>query len=248
MPPLVRKGSWIAHLANAAGSWVDRTAIDVALDVARRSKGPRPDPEQQLRQLAAWPRPTATRGCSPSPTPSSSPRRCRACRGARALAPRGRPVDDLRVALGFETVHARAPARLPRLRGERVRGTPAIEAPGATRATVMCIHGYLGGKLGFEEAPSRRRWLYRLGLDVLHRGAALSRRARHREGTAGDLPRQRPLALRRGLRPRACTTCARGTPGCGRAARLGWSFGMSLGGYTAALLATVDPTVRLQRC
>ena len=108
------------------------------------------------------------------------------------------------------------------------------------RAQVVCIHGYRGGAFLFEERAFPTRWLYKLGLDVIlvqlpfHalRGGADApvwpsvNVGRTNEGFAQaiwDLRALRDFIARtRGPRPTVVT-------------------GMSLGGYTTALWATLEP-------
>ncbi|MEZ4392065.1 MAG: hypothetical protein R3A48_13285 [Polyangiales bacterium] len=159
---------------------------------------------------------------------------------SRALSDGG-TVDDLRFVSAFETVHpspreryvahARngfAHARLLRHR------TP--------RAAVICVHGYLGGALAFEERAFNARWLYDLGLDVML--AVLPFHGeRATPGQRGIFPGRDPWRTVEGfahavhdLRAWARWLRGRGSPRV-------MTFGMSLGGYTSALLATVDASV-----
>ena len=112
------------------------------------------------------------------------------------------------------------------------------------RPTAILIHGYLGGMFGVEERMWPIRWLLRQGLDVAisvlpfhgHRGSAgrfetpawpnadMRVTAEGYRQAVWDL-----RVLSRALRER-------GAPAVG-------VVGMSLGGYTAALFATVDDGV-----
>ena len=239
MPPRVEKGSWIARLANAAGSWVDRTAIDVALDVARRSKRPRPDPEQQLRQLArvaeAYGDPRLLTEPDAFFVPPSLPSVQRT--PVRPL-PGGGRVEDLSFPTGFVPTH-----EFPReayLAFEENRTAVARYWRHPTpRATVVCIHGYLGGNLPFEEAAFEAPRLYQWGLDVLLPVLPFHG-ARAPEGRRGIFPGQDPWRSVEGfahavsdLRAWHSWLRSEGSSAVG-------TVGMSLGAYTAALLATVD--------
>jgi dienelactone hydrolase len=112
------------------------------------------------------------------------------------------------------------------------------------RPAIVCIHGYRAGTFRFEERAWATAWLYRLGLDValftlpFHaRRAPTSRKstplfpsadvARTNEGFAQAVWDLRALVA--WLR-------ARGASKVGIA-------GMSLGGYTTSLAATVDETL-----
>lgn len=153
----------------------------------------------------------------------------------------GGAVDDLRFESAFETVHPGPRARYRSHTGNAFAYARLLRHA-TPRAAVMCIHGYLGGALAFEERAFNARWLYELGLDVLlvvlpfHGERATA-------GQRGIFPGRDPWRTVEGfahavhdLRAWARWLRARGAPRV-------MSFGMSLGGYTAALLATVDATV-----
>lgn len=106
---------------------------------------------------------------------------------------------------------------------------------------IMCIHGYRAGTFTFEERAFGAEWLYRLGLDVALFTLPFHalRAPQNRRGTplfpTADVARtneafgQAVWDLRRLLR----LLRDRGAPHVG-------VMGMSLGGYTTALLATVE--------
>lgn len=159
---------------------------------------------------------------------------------SRALPDGGR-VDDLRAESAFVTVHPH-----PRARYEEHRHNATAYARhlrhATPRATVMCVHGYLGGSLAFEEVAFNARWLYGLGLDVLITVLPFHGE-RATPGRRGIFPGRDPWRTVEGFAHavhdlRAWARWLRGE-GAPRVA----SFGMSLGGYTAALLATVDASV-----
>jgi dienelactone hydrolase len=110
------------------------------------------------------------------------------------------------------------------------------------RGTIICLHGYRSGHFFVEERAFSARWLYGLGLDVAL--FVLPFHAR-RGGARGD-----------GAAPVwPSVNVARTNEGFAQAvfdlrALIGWLrqnaapvavCGMSLGGYTTALLATVEP-------
>jgi pimeloyl-ACP methyl ester carboxylesterase len=106
------------------------------------------------------------------------------------------------------------------------------------RPTVLCVHGYLGGRWGFEESAFAVRWLHGLGVDV---ALALLpfHGARCPNGRQGMWPGRDPWRTVEGfaqavydLRALLGWLRARGAPTI-------TLFGMSLGAYTAALVATV---------
>ncbi|MDB4945725.1 MAG: hypothetical protein JWP97_5259 [Labilithrix sp.] len=109
------------------------------------------------------------------------------------------------------------------------------------RPATIALHGYMGGHYLLEEAQLPLEWLTRRGLDVaipvlpMHAGRAGARRG------APTFPSSDPRLTNEGFR-QAVTDVrdlarwlrARGAPHVG-------VMGMSLGGYTAALCATVLP-------
>lgn len=108
------------------------------------------------------------------------------------------------------------------------------------RPTIVLIHGYLGGVFAIEEVAFPVRWLFDRGLDVVlavlpHHGP------RGIRGKRPLLPHSDPRitieSFRHGivdLRTLVAFLRARGAPVVG-------AMGMSLGGYTSALLATIEP-------
>lgn len=113
------------------------------------------------------------------------------------------------------------------------------EASGKKRPAVIAIHGYMGGQWLLEEAQWPIAWLVRRGLDValpvlpFHAGRAGARRG------APPLPSSDPRLTNEGFRQAVADILAlarflrdRGAPHVG-------VMGMSLGGFTSSLLATV---------
>ena len=110
---------------------------------------------------------------------------------------------------------------------------------GAKRPAVIAIHGYMGGAWFFEENQWPIEWLNRRGLDValpvlpFHAGRAGARRG------GPTFPSSDPRMTNEGFRQAVADVRTlvrffreRGAPHVG-------VMGMSLGGYTSALLATV---------
>jgi pimeloyl-ACP methyl ester carboxylesterase len=115
------------------------------------------------------------------------------------------------------------------------------EAPGArtTRAAVIAVHGYMGGQWALEENAWPVEWLTRRGLDVALPVLPFhGMRAGSRRGAPG-FPSSDPRITNEGFRQAVTEIRAlarwlreRGAPHVG-------VVGMSLGGYTSALVATV---------
>ncbi|UJR85481.1 alpha/beta hydrolase [Sandaracinus amylolyticus] len=108
------------------------------------------------------------------------------------------------------------------------------------RPTIVLLHGYLGGVFAIEEVAFPVRWMFERGLDVVlavlpHHGP------RGMRGRRPLLPHSDPRitieSFRHAivdLRTLVSVLRDRGAPVVG-------AMGMSLGGYTSALLATVEP-------
>jgi dienelactone hydrolase len=110
------------------------------------------------------------------------------------------------------------------------------------RPAIICVHGYRAGTFTFEERAWGMRWLHRLGLDValftlpFHALRAPANRRRTPLFPSADVARTieafgQAMWDLRGL---AAWLRLRGAPQVGIA-------GMSLGGYTTSLAATVEP-------
>ncbi len=110
------------------------------------------------------------------------------------------------------------------------------------RPAVVLVHGYLGGHYRFEEFAFPLPWLYRLGFDVaLFVLPFHARRAAPGRGGSPPFPGSDPRFTVEGFRQAVGDLGSlvgwlrrRGAPSVG-------VMGMSLGGYTSALAATVDP-------
>lgn len=110
---------------------------------------------------------------------------------------------------------------------------------GTPRPAIVLVHGYLGGVFAVEERMWPVRWLYERGLDVVlavlpfH---GLRSGGRVRPPFPSSDPRITVEGFREAigdLRALRAYLAARGAPAVG-------VMGMSLGGYTTALLATVE--------
>ncbi|MDB5220146.1 MAG: hypothetical protein JWO86_8073 [Myxococcaceae bacterium] len=124
--------------------------------------------------------------------------------------------------------------------GEELRASNASNATGlTTRPAVIAIHGYMGGHWILEEAQWPLAWLARRGLDVALPVLPFhALRSGPRRG-APPFPSADPRLTNEGFRQAVADIVslarwlrARGAPHVG-------VMGMSLGGYTTSLLATV---------
>jgi dienelactone hydrolase len=124
----------------------------------------------------------------------------------------------------------------------------AHPSPGASskhaRPAIVCIHGYRAGTFRFEERAWAAVWLYRLGLDValftlpFHALRAPASRKSTPLFPSADVARTNEGFAHAvfDLRALVAWLRARGASKVGVA-------GMSLGGYTTALAATVEPSL-----
>jgi pimeloyl-ACP methyl ester carboxylesterase len=109
---------------------------------------------------------------------------------------------------------------------------------GPPRPAIILIHGYMGGQWALEERQWPLGWFFKRGLDVAL--PVLPFHARRGEGGAPWLPSSDPRVTNEGFRQAvhdirglARWLVARGASAVG-------VMGMSLGGYTTSLLATVE--------
>jgi pimeloyl-ACP methyl ester carboxylesterase len=159
--------------------------------------------------------------------------------------PAGGAVWDARWPSGFEPYLS--DLRVKYLAHERNRTACArlylgeAARSGAPRPAVVLVHGYMAGQWAVEERAWPVRWLYRHGLDVALTVLPFhALRARTDRGGPPPFPGSDPRYTIEGFRQaihdiRALATMlrSRGAPSVG-------VMGMSLGGYTTALLATVE--------
>ncbi len=109
--------------------------------------------------------------------------------------------------------------------------------------TLIALHGWGAGHYAIEEVAMRARWLYRQGLDVVLVNLPFHARRLPRGRWTPMFPSTNPIRANEGfaqatsdLRALVRALRDRGAPSVGVA-------GMSLGGFTSALLATVEPTL-----
>ena len=110
----------------------------------------------------------------------------------------------------------------------------------APRPAIILLHGYLGGDVRVEERAFPVRWLFDRGLDVVL-GLLPHHGKRGVRGKRPLLPASDPRLTIEGfrhgvvdLRTLVAYLRERGSPAVG-------AMGMSLGGYTTALLSTIEP-------
>jgi len=109
------------------------------------------------------------------------------------------------------------------------------------RPAVIAIHGYMGGQYRIEERAFPVRWMLRRGFDVALVNLPFhAHRTREDGGAAPLFPGSDPRYTIEGCRQ--AVHDLRGLAGYlrGRGAPSAGVMGMSLGGYTTALLATLD--------
>ncbi|MBL8601633.1 MAG: prolyl oligopeptidase family serine peptidase [Myxococcales bacterium] len=221
------------------GAWVDRLAVDLALEVGRaRTTAPERDVVSpatvallsEVAEAHADPSLYAMGGFFAAPPPPE------------VYETRLRGLDDGGAVYELATPSAFVPfAAAERdsflaFEENRVATARALLHP-TPRAAVLCVHGYLGGHLGFEEAAFSASKLYAWGLDVVLVNLPFHG-ARTPARKTGMWPGRNPWWTVSGFGQAVWDLArwrhhlrARG------ASRVGL-FGMSLGGYTAALAVT----------
>lgn len=224
-----------------AGALVDRAAVDLALELgrSRRPPGSEDSPEGQLRVLAR-----VAEAYDPARWPDGregffAPPAVPAVTGRRVGSlPAGGAVWDWSCWSDYTPVH---PVAREVMEAAEANGTAHARAwlHPTPRATVLCVHGYLGGHMLLEEAAFQVRRLYDRGLDVVVAVLPFHGPRTPPEG-AGHFPGRDPWRTVEGfgqavwdLRRWRAWARSRGS------ARV-LLFGMSLGAYTSALAATVD--------
>jgi hypothetical protein len=239
-PPAVSR---LEALLLGAGARVDRFVFEhfIGKTAFRRTESPAALRARLDRAHAFYANPRFMRDAE---TFFAPPRPLRAVtRRIRAL--RGGELLDVCYAADFTPVFPEAQADGP---------WPPTSMPGCARwwrhatsghPAMLCIHGYAGGRPWLESLAFDAHRFYRAGVDVVlyvlpyHAGRMVAGARRSGDGFFGvDLVATNEAfaqaiyelrALMRYLRER-------GTGPVG-------AFGMSLGGYTAALLACVEPTL-----
>lgn len=227
------------RMLGSAAAAVDRMATAAVSAHAQRIGSTRPRPHadrvRTLERLEARFRDAELAGFFAEPRPISP--------GARHVRGYGRggTVTDLSWTSGFAPLDPEVTERFASARENAVavarryqRGTP--------RPAVILIHGYMAGPFAFEERIWPLSRLDRAGFDVvLFTLPFHGLRVRAGRGAVPEFPGEDPRFNVEGFRQAifdlqnlVSWLLAQGHPRVG-------TLGMSLGGYMAALLATVEP-------
>jgi hypothetical protein len=160
-------------------------------------------------------------------------------RATRVRALPGGEVIDWTWESAFEPFCADVAERYLSHETNRTAAARAFLHHGPARPAVLLLHGYRAGHFALEEYAWPVEWLYEKGLDVILGVLPFHAVRAHRRG-APLFPGSDPRITNEGFRQAVldARTIARhleerGSPGVG-------VMGMSLGGYTTSLLATVD--------
>ncbi len=234
-------------LARAGGGF-DRAVVRVAQELAKRQSSGAQDFHARLAYLDEIAAkygaldPAAFFAAPPAPAKVTE-------RFVRDLEGGG-TVVDLEYPSGFEPRLAEQREKYLRWQENHTahvrmfRHAPRAGASQATPPAIVCVHGYRAGTFSFEERAWAMQWLFKLGLDVTLFTLPFHalRSPAHRKGSplfpTADVARTNEAMGQAmwDLRQLVQWLRARGAPSVGVA-------GMSLGGYTASLLATVEPSL-----
>jgi len=237
------------RLIGSAAATVDR-AIVATLQLANRRvrRGPEAlSHEERIARLALIRDAYSTPGLVASPEryfPRPDVRAVEATLRQRPLRPLpwGGHVVSLSWLSTFEPFHES-------VRDAYLRHTPnrtahaQLYGTGGGRPAVILVHGYMAGQFSFEERVWPVRWLNRHGLDVALALLPFHGLRGPRDGGPTPFPGADPRFTNEGfrqavadLRVLAALLAARGAPAVGM-------MGMSLGGYTTSLMATLEPSL-----
>jgi len=223
----------------SAAAAVDRVATAAVAAHAQRTGQTRPRPHadrlRALERLEARFRGASLDGFFAEPRAISV--------GERAVgrARRGRTVKDLSWQSGFIPLDEEVAERYGSARENELAVARRFQR-GTGRPAVILIHGYMAGPFAFEERIWPLAALDRAGFDVvLFTLPFHGLRARAGRGAVPEFPGEDPRLNVEGFRQAMFDLqnlltwlLANGHPRVG-------VIGMSLGGYTAALLATLEP-------
>ena len=221
-----------------AASRFDVAVVRIAQQMARRAAGSGPSHQHRLETLTETAR--IYRGVAPERFFAEPPEPTVRERLVRRL-PEGGEVVDLTWDSGWIPFDAVGRDAYLRFEENRIACARLLRHPNPA-PVIVCLHGYRAGVHRFEEIAWRASWLYRrLGLDVALVTLPFHALRAPRGRFAPVFPSTRTSRTVEGfgqavldVRSLIRWLRARG------AARLGVA-GMSLGGYTAALLSTVEP-------
>jgi pimeloyl-ACP methyl ester carboxylesterase len=153
----------------------------------------------------------------------------------------GLDVVDLRWRSRFEVLGKAVAERYRQHEENNVALARVFARTQERRPAVVLIHGYLGGEFAVEERVLPVEWLLERGLDVALLVLPFHGERRRRTLSKPVFPSSDPRFTIEGFRQAVMDArwlirwfLQRGAPSVG-------VLGMSLGGYTAALLATVEP-------
>jgi len=233
----------IADAITRASAALDRRALrfmERAMSKSSRGRAPR-DARRRLLDLGARYRGGADR-FFPEPPPAEVTETPPGPRGARRIGG-ARAID-----LSFPSTY---PTHLPEYRDEHARYAENLTAHarwyhgGDRRPVVFCLHGWGGGAYWLEERAFVVPYLLRIGLDVmLFQLPFHGQRAPRQAPRSGALfPSAHVVRTNEAfgqavwdLRALSAWLRVQGAPAVG-------VMGMSLGGYTTALWASVDPSL-----
>lgn len=231
-----------------AGARVDVAAVRLAQEIGKRTSRRAQSVDERLHYLDE----VATRYAAADPATFFAAPAAPDVREVhvRALPEASGHVVDLSFPSRFAPFDPAQAERFAHFRDNHVahvrlfRGRPR----GAPRPVVVCIHGYRAGAFAFEERSFAAEWLFSLGLDVAlftlpFHALRAPTRADGRRGAplfpSADVGRSVEAFGQAVSDLRALLLHLRD----GAPERPVGVLGMSLGGYTSALLATVEPTL-----
>jgi pimeloyl-ACP methyl ester carboxylesterase len=235
-PARPRGLDWIA-------SRVDHAARKLALSRSERSRrrssseslGPRERAEALSALVARYATPENLDPARFFPTPEAPAITARLVR----RRPRGGEVRDLAWESGYVPFADDVRERHLSFAANRTVHARAFVHGDRPRPTVLLVHGYLGGHHAMEERAWPLSWLEKKGLDAIL--TVLPLHAARGDGGRPKFPSSDPRLTIEGfrqavhdLRSLVSHLEAEGAPAIG-------VMGMSLGGYTSALLATAEP-------
>lgn len=240
----------IAPLLGRAGARFDVAVVRIAQTLAKRARRRQQSPDERLAYLLSVAEKYESLGDDvmfPEPPPIAAMRetfvREIGAGGSNGRAWTAGGVSDATWESGFVPRLEEARDRYLRWK-ENATVHARLFRHRDPRPAIVCIHGYRAGAFTFEERAWAAAWLYRLGLDVaiftlpFHALRAPAARRTTPLFPAADVARTNEAFAQAvwDLRALVSWLRARGAPSVGVA-------GMSLGGYTTALAATVDTTL-----